>query len=249
MVLLVTTMSNLIRLGLGLGFQWGMLWDILYRQFIWLTKENEDFETFETSAQDCIMTAICKNHKLLDDFKTRNGIQYDTAPPPPTRTSSPMSGQPLRRKDLIPITLMQDADNNKVTCAASGNTISTQKSFSLLVRGGGCLTSRTFEAKHVLQLQKASSGFAASGETVKCQIKVKWIKIISDVVKLLLWKARQDWGLLQRVLLLILLPILHVICFVSLKENPFLISSYLWRGPGTKMTSFEEKFRTRFMFK
>ena len=112
-------------------------------------------------------------------------IGPSSRPPPPTRPSSPMSGRPLRRKDLIPITLVRDAtDRNKVTCAASGNTISTQKVilitctgvvllqdvYDQLTKGGKekvCpVTGRKFKPKHVLRLQKASSGFAASGETV-----------------------------------------------------------------------------------
>ena len=38
--------------------------------------EKKDFETFQSSAQDCMMTAICNDHMLppiLDDFRTGNG--------------------------------------------------------------------------------------------------------------------------------------------------------------------------------
>ena len=78
---------------------------------------------------------------------------------------------------------MRDSDNSKVTCAATGNTISTQKVilitctgvvllqdvYDQLTKGGKekvvyPVTGRKFKTKHVLQLH--SGGFAVSGETV-----------------------------------------------------------------------------------
>jgi nitric oxide synthase-interacting protein len=112
--------------------------------------------------------------------------QYDEggpAKPPPQRPASPMSGRPLKRKDLIPITLGKSAeDATKVVCAASGKSISTQRVVLISSTGVVLLrdvfeqltkedkrcpvTGKKFKPKHVIELKKGSSGFAASGETV-----------------------------------------------------------------------------------
>ena len=114
----------------------------------------------------------------------------DSAPsPPPERPPSPMSGNPLRLKDLIPLTLKRDGGSGKVTCAVSGKAITTQPVVVLSNTGAVMLkqvlesiqeepssskkassrcpvTGKKFQPKHVVELRKGASGFAASGETV-----------------------------------------------------------------------------------
>ena len=111
----------------------------------------------------------------------------ESAPsPPPERPPSPMSGKPLRLKDLIPLDLKRDA-KGKVVCAVSGKAITTQPVVVLSNTGTVLLkqvmesikepssskassrcpvTGKKFYPKHVVELRKGASGFAASGETV-----------------------------------------------------------------------------------
>lgn len=119
--------------------------------------------------------------------KIRNG-------PPPDRPSSPMSGEPLRLKDLIPIKLIRENshENDKVNpqgkcvCAVSNKTITTQEVVAIKKTGVVMLkdvyddvvkkssdgksimicpiTGKKFKEKDVIQLEKGKSGFAASGK-------------------------------------------------------------------------------------
>lgn len=105
--------------------------------------------------------------------------------PPPERPSSPMSGKPLRLKDLIPLHLKkEDSDNpnanTRFICAVSGNAITTQPVIAIKKTGQVMLksiyeslakptmtcpvTDKKFKEKDVIELQKAASAFAASGE-------------------------------------------------------------------------------------
>ena len=108
--------------------------------------------------------------------------------PPPERPSSPMSGQPLRLKDLTPITLMrdkQDDDNvigSKCLCAVSNKAITTQSAIVIKKTGIVILEDvfnkvvkpsmicpikgKKFKEKDILHLSKCASGFAASGTVV-----------------------------------------------------------------------------------
>lgn len=96
--------------------------------------------------------------------------------PPPDRPPSPFSGQPLKRKQLRDLILKRD--ENKVVCALSDKAITTQEVVALpsghvilkecyedLVKPGmqDPFTSKKIKEKHVLELQKARSGFASSG--------------------------------------------------------------------------------------
>ena len=122
---------------------------------------------------------------LVDSSKATNNESIPQ--PPPSRPCSPNSGEPLRLKDLIPLDLKKDGDNN-VLCCVTGKTISTQpviaikktrqvmlqsvyddlvkehqeykKSSSMLCP----ITGRKFKEKDVVVLVKGSSGFAASGK-------------------------------------------------------------------------------------
>lgn len=112
--------------------------------------------------------------------------------PPPDRPASPMSGEPLRLKDLTPITLKRDKDDDnnnqalligsKCLCAVSNKVITTQP--TILIRKTGVvmledvfnkvvkssmvcpITGKKFKEKDVLRLNKCASGFAASGNVV-----------------------------------------------------------------------------------
>lgn len=104
--------------------------------------------------------------------------------PPPERPLSPMSGNPLRLKDLIPIELDREESTNKgkVVCAVSGKAITTQQVVAIKKTRQVMLLDvyeklakptmtcpikgKKFKEKDVIILQKASSGFAASGEVI-----------------------------------------------------------------------------------
>uniref|UniRef100_A0A7S2UPF1 Nitric oxide synthase-interacting protein zinc-finger domain-containing protein n=1 Tax=Attheya septentrionalis TaxID=420275 RepID=A0A7S2UPF1_9STRA len=102
----------------------------------------------------------------------------DTDELPPKRPASPMSGEPLRIKDLTPLDLRTD-DAGGFTCAVSDKSLTTQPVVAITKSGQVMLksvfdelarptmtcpiTGKKFKEKHVLTLQKGSSGFAASG--------------------------------------------------------------------------------------
>lgn len=100
-----------------------------------------------------------------------------TPEPPPDRPASPNSGNPLKRKDLRSL-IIKRQNNEKVLCALSEKTISTQPAVAL--PGGHVIlkqcyddlvkpsmidpfTSKKIKEKKVLTLQKGRSGFASSG--------------------------------------------------------------------------------------
>lgn len=108
--------------------------------------------------------------------------------PIPDRPPSPMSGEPLRRKDLISMELCrEEGTKGNVTCAVSGKAITTQDAIVIKKTGKVMLldvyekvvrpdmtcpvTGRKFKEKDVIPLQKAASGFAASGEVVAKRYK------------------------------------------------------------------------------
>ena len=119
----------------------------------------------------------------------------DRAPEPPKRPRSPMTGAPLRLKDLLPIDLKPAAartadgraDAARYLCHVSHKEITTQR--VVMLRNTGCvmletafeelakpdmvcpLTSRPFKARDVLELKHGVSGFAASGEADEVQVK------------------------------------------------------------------------------
>ena len=109
--------------------------------------------------------------------------------PPPERPASPMSGNPLRLKDLTSITLHREGEgegkklDGKCMCAISNKAITTQPVIAIQKTGVVMLkdvydkvvktkdgkkmvcpiTGKKFKEKDVLELKKAKSGFAASG--------------------------------------------------------------------------------------
>ena len=117
-------------------------------------------------------------------------------PPPPDRPPSPMSGEPLKLKQLIPLHLVHEGaeDGNpkskskddgitgRILCAVSHKTITTQPTIVIKNTGQVMLksvykelaqptmtcpiTGKKFKEKDVLELIKGKSGFAASGDVV-----------------------------------------------------------------------------------
>ena len=107
---------------------------------------------------------------------------------PPKRPSSPMTGRPIRSKDLIPIELVvEDAGSNgdatiRFVCPVSKKTITNQKVIllkntrqimlesvakELAYPTMTCpLTGKGFTMNDVLELTQATSGFAATGSVV-----------------------------------------------------------------------------------
>lgn len=108
---------------------------------------------------------------------------------PPERPSSPMSGNPLRLKELVPITLNRgngDGAEGKCLCAVSNKEITTQPVIAIKKTGVVILKDvydqvvktkngkgmvcpvkgKKFKEKDVIVLSKGKSGFAASGDVV-----------------------------------------------------------------------------------
>lgn len=105
--------------------------------------------------------------------------------PPPDRPPSPMSGEPLKLKQLIPIHLVHEQNerisNNgeRVLCSVSQKRITTQDAVAIKSSGQVMLksvfdelakptmtcpvTGKKFKDKDVIKLIKGKSGFAASG--------------------------------------------------------------------------------------
>ncbi len=105
--------------------------------------------------------------------------------PPPDRPPSPMSGEPLKLKQLIPIHLVHEQNerisNNgeRVLCSVSQKRITTQDAVAIKSSGQVMLksvfdelakptmtcpvTGKKFKDKDVITLVKGKSGFAASG--------------------------------------------------------------------------------------
>jgi len=103
--------------------------------------------------------------------------------PPPDRPPSPMSGEPLKLKQLIPLYLVHEQDEGikndggRVLCSVSHKRITTQE--TVAVKGQVMLktvfnelakptmtcpvTGKKFKGKDVITLMKGKSGFAASG--------------------------------------------------------------------------------------
>lgn len=126
-----------------------------------------------------------KKHQAIysGDFDYQKEIEA-LPPPPPERPPSPMSGSPLKLKQLIPLHLVHDKDGNsgKVLCAVSHKQITTQPAVCIKTSGQVMLksvyeelakpdmvcpvTSKKFKEKDVIDLVSGKSGFAASGDVV-----------------------------------------------------------------------------------
>lgn len=118
--------------------------------------------------------------------------------PIPKRPPSPLSGEPLRAKDLIPIDLISENNNEKASsgpiryiCPISRKTITNQKVIFIKTTGAYMLdetaqqlayptmtcpsTGKKFEMKNVIELVPAASGFSSTGivEVKKFGLQVK----------------------------------------------------------------------------
>jgi len=79
---------------------------------------------------------LARSSYWLADFQPVNNVASDGTPvdnmdPPPDRPCSPMTQEPLRRKDLIPIELKRNLDG-QVICAISEKSIVTQSAVALI---------------------------------------------------------------------------------------------------------------------
>lgn len=140
-------------------------------------KPIED-DTFGADAQPSNQktNALARTSYWLADFQPTHVTEMPE--PPPERPLSPHSGQPLRRKELRHI-VFKRSDDQKVQCALSDKTISTQPAVALpsgQVVLQDCFekliqptmvdpfSGKKFKPKHVLHLVKGRSGFSATGQ-------------------------------------------------------------------------------------
>mmetsp|Transcript_3009 Transcript_3009/g.3624 ORF Transcript_3009/g.3624 Transcript_3009/m.3624 type:complete len:285 (+) Transcript_3009:1-855(+) len=148
-------------------------------------------ETKEPSKSDILKKTSYWMAQVAPDHQDPKNDHLQS--PPPSRPVSPHSGQPLRRKEFIEITMLErQKDTQKVVCALSHKPITTQpvvlihpksKSnqnyivlqdmFDQLIKPTMIcpLTDTKLKPKHVLKLQKGKTGFASSGTVVASQYK------------------------------------------------------------------------------
>mmetsp|Transcript_9663 Transcript_9663/g.17581 ORF Transcript_9663/g.17581 Transcript_9663/m.17581 type:complete len:263 (-) Transcript_9663:103-891(-) len=139
--------------------------------------EGKQKATNEASKKRPASNPLASTSYWLSEFQPEHTDQVPE--PPPERPLSPFSGEPLRLKDLHPLTFERSSDG-KVQCAVSHKTITTQpvialkehvvleEVFDSLVKDSMVcpITGRKLKKKHILRLQKARSGFASSGSVV-----------------------------------------------------------------------------------
>jgi nitric oxide synthase-interacting protein len=128
------------------------------------------------------------------EYSEDENCKIGKGPPPPERPASPMSGQPLRLKDLIPITLLreecQDGNTNstfsshnpkgKCICAVSKKTITTQEVVAIK-KTGVVMLKDVYET-----VVKRSS---SNGKTMICPITGKPFKEDKDLMELVKGKS------------------------------------------------------------
>eukprot|EP00934_Nitzschia_sp_Nitz4_P001294 Nitzschia sp. Nitz4//scaffold45_size130396//123652//124458//NITZ4_003476-RA/size130396-processed-gene-0.234-mRNA-1//-1//CDS//3329552479//1294//frame0 len=156
-------------------------------------KRKQDIQDFENSQkvvevkrQKTEVNPLKQTSYWLSEFQPETSSDLpSTMEPPPKRPSSPMSMQPLRRKDLIELDLKRDKQG-KVLCAISDKAISTQQALALIPKSNQpaqvvleqvfqdlgddrtCpVTGRTITK--ILKLQKGGSSFAAAGGVVEAK--------------------------------------------------------------------------------
>lgn len=123
--------------------------------------------------------ATDKKKKESADSAATGAIDEPGMEPPPKRPQSPMSQKPLRRKDLIPLEIQRNKDE-QVICAISQKSIVTQPALALITkpdRPAHVVLEQVYKElgsekvcpvtglkiSKILQLQKGASSFAASG--------------------------------------------------------------------------------------
>lgn len=128
-----------------------------------------------------------KKHQAIYDGDFDYQKEIEALPsPPPERASSPMSGEPLKLKQLIPLHLQHEgtkgSTGGKILCAVSHKQITTQSAVCIKPSGQVMLksvyeelakptmecpvTSKKFKEGDVLELVSGRSGFASSGTVV-----------------------------------------------------------------------------------
>lgn len=136
---------------------------------------------------------VDKQQVALDDLKRTSYWLADAQPaavaapklsPPPSRPVSPISQQPLRRKDVWPVALTWQ--DEKLVCAVSGKTFQTQAAatvywtdrkkpgtlvltdvYKTLLEEEGLCPNSSRKIKYTRELQKSGSSFAsASGKSI-----------------------------------------------------------------------------------
>lgn len=132
-----------------------------------------DIESIDTKKKSLKRTSYWLSQNAPDHVK-------ETLDSPPARPPSPMSGQPLRLKDLISLDFKIDEKGEQILCAVSGNALTTQEvvvikktrqvmlkeMFEKMAKPSmTCpITGKKFKDKDMLELKKAATGYAASGE-------------------------------------------------------------------------------------
>ena len=104
------------------------------------------------------------------------------------RPNSPISGNPIRSKDLIKVNIERDANtSDRIICSVSKKIITSQK--VVVIKSTGVLmlksvyldlklndsltcpiTNRKFKLRDVVELKRAGSGFAGSGTQVEVKV-------------------------------------------------------------------------------
>jgi nitric oxide synthase-interacting protein len=155
------------------------------------TKRKADIAQFEASQK---VVAVKKRKVDVNPLKRTSFWLSEFQPetdgktqmePPPKRPASPMSQQPLRRKDLIELDLRRNSDDH-VICAISEKSIVTQQALALIPKSGGAaqvvleqvyndlgkevvcpVTGR--KLSKILKLQKGGSSFSSNGGVIEAK--------------------------------------------------------------------------------
>jgi nitric oxide synthase-interacting protein len=113
-------------------------------------------------------------------------VKVEQIEEPPERPPSPVTGRPLRRKDLWPVSVKWDDDRKRVVCAVSGKTVKASNEVTAYwtdKKEPGTIVLKTVydelvgdtkrcpvtskKIKCVRQLQQSGSSFASSGQNVE----------------------------------------------------------------------------------
>jgi len=157
--------------------------------------EKKKGRAINTESRETGKNTLKRTSYWLSEFQPEeNDSSKTSSAPPPNRCPSPITKNPLRLKDLIPLVLnrenpteSKDNRNNLCICCVSKKAITTQPSIVIKKTGQVMLkdvyedivrpskvcpvTGKKFKPENVLELQKAASGFASSGQVVAKKYK------------------------------------------------------------------------------
>jgi len=147
------------------------------------SKRTGDLKTagYDVSSKDEKQSSLKRSSFWLSTFTP--SAEAERVEEPPKRPNSPFSGQALRLKDLKPVTLNLDADEDVSSrtflCAVSQKKLTTQEIVAITKTGTVLLktafddlakkdmvdpvTGQKFKDKDVVMLRKSASGYASSG--------------------------------------------------------------------------------------